>query len=228
MLSLLETTMNSRDLGGHTTESGKVTAKNVILRSDKQNYPSKNDIHFLLERNITTIIDMRGTTDVKNSPSGFETLEGFDYFNFPVDEGSSVPNSVAEVPQSYMDIASTKNMKQIFKTIANANSGVMYNCSAGKDRTGVVTAIILMLCDVKTDEIVKDYLLTKECCKERFKLFSQRCPEIDINIVIPQKSYISDFIALFKNQFVSAENYLLKIGLDEQEITKLKNKLLEE
>lgn len=60
---------------------------------------------------------------------------GFTYYNFQIKEGSGVPESMATVPGSYMKIVSAKAMPEVFRCIANAKSGVMFNCTAGKDRT---------------------------------------------------------------------------------------------
>ena len=100
--SLLETTLNTRDLGGYQSElSGKRLKSWSILRSDVQNYPSDNDISLLKKHNILTVIDMRGEKDVLRKPSGFLDREGFAYINIPIDEGSSIPESVDAVSESY-------------------------------------------------------------------------------------------------------------------------------
>ena len=224
--SLLETTLNTRDLGGFSTnESGVETKYNRIYRSDKQNYPSERDIDFLRQNGITTIIDMRGVEDVKNSPCGLENVDGFTYLNFPIDEGSTVPESVEAVPGSYMDIAHSKNIGRIFDAIANASSGVMFNCSAGKDRTGVVTAILFLICGVRREDIIFDYMITKTCNEERFKLFQNKFPDIDINIVIPRESYISDFLDLLHAKYERLGDYFTAIGVDEKIVCKIKDKM---
>ncbi len=64
------------------------------------------------------------------------------------------PGSLEEVPVSYMEIASAACMKDVFKTIANASGGVLYHCTAGKDRTGVVSAILLSFLGVSEEDII--------------------------------------------------------------------------
>ena len=224
--SLLETTMNTRDLGGRICKNGEKTKPNRIYRSDKQNRPSKRDIEFLKENGITTIIDLREEEAVQYSPSGFMNREGFDYFNFPIIEGAKIPESVEAVPGSYMKIAKSLPLKGAFQKIAEAESGVMINCSAGKDRTGTVTAILLMLCGVKDEEIVADYMRTKECTRERMKLVMVHHPDVDLNIIIPNETYIKDFMKMFREKYGSAEGYMKSIGLDDETIGKLRNKLL--
>ena len=120
--SLLETTLNTRDLGGYQSElCGKRLKSWKILRSDVQNYPSDNDISLLKKHNILTIIDMRGKKDVLKKPSGFADKEGFVYINIPIDEGSGIPESVDVVSKTYMNIAQSKNMVQVFQSIASAS-----------------------------------------------------------------------------------------------------------
>ena len=101
----------------------------------------------------------------------------------------------------------------------------MYNCAAGKDRTGVVTAIILMLCDVKEEDIVYDYMLTKEYNKERFKMAAIHHPDLDINIIIPRESYIRDFMGLFIKKYGSVEGYFESIGVSKENVERIKKKL---
>ena len=60
--SLLETTMNTRELGGYRTASGGLTRCGRILRSDEPLCPSAQDIAWLLERRITTGVAHLGRT----------------------------------------------------------------------------------------------------------------------------------------------------------------------
>ena len=91
----------------------------------------------------------------------------------------------------------------------------------------VVTAILLMLCGVSDEEITADYMLTKECNRERFELLRQRRPDVDMNIVIPRESYIRDFMDLFRERFGSVDGYFACIGLSEETKQKLLARLLD-
>lgn len=223
-MSLLETTLNTRDLGGYKTKNGKITLFNRIYRSDYgKKPPNEKDLNFLLYNKITTIIDMRNDRYNNNYFAG---LHNFKYFHFPIEEGSQIPKSKEKVPESYFEIACSKNIKNILEAIANSENGVMINCSAGKDRTGVVTAIIFMVCGVLEDEIVKDYMVSKECLKERFDDIKKKYSDIDINIVIPHESYMINFMEIFYKHFGDINKYIEIIGLSENDKIKLQNKLL--
>ena len=163
----------------------------------------------------------------KNFINHFEKLDDFNYINYPIEEGSQIPKSIKDVPKSYLEIACSKNIKNILEKIASAENGTMFYCSAGKDRTGVVTAIIFMLCDVLEEEIIKDYMISKECLKEKFKEIKDNYPNIDINIVIPHESYIIDFLKMFYERFNNIDNYIKWIGLSPNYRNKLRRKLLQ-
>lgn len=225
-VSLLETTLNTRELGGYRIRgTTRYTHMSAVLRSDVQKYPSQKDIDFLKENHITTIIDMRGDKEIAKSPSGFAKVPGFNYCHIPIDEGSGIPESMDAIPHSYMDIAMAANMPQVFRAIASADEGVMINCTAGKDRTGVVSAILLMLCNVSDEDIIYDYMLTRECSGERFKKIHKNSPEVDMNIVIPNEDNMTRFLEMFRGRFSDVDYYFRRIGVTEEEGRRLKEKL---
>ena len=224
--SLLKTTQNTRDLGGYRTCEGTLTRYESILRSDVQNYPNEEDFAYLISKNITTIIDMRGQKDVDRKPSGFVGRNGFEYYNFQIVEGSGVPESVEAVPVSYMGIAKAKAMPEVFMCIANAKTGVMFNCTAGKDRTGVVAALLLLHAGVSDKDIIENYVLTKEYGKERLELVHKNFPEVNMNIVTPCKMFMEEFLRLFREEYGDTSTYFRSIGLSEGEVKALRDKLL--
>lgn len=224
-VSLLETTQNTRDLGGYQKADGTYTSELSIIRSDVQNYPSEKDILFLKKYKIKTIIDLRGENDVVRKPSGFADAKGFRYYNFQIDEGSGVPKYYEAVPLSYMKIAEAKAMPDVFRCIANATDGVMFNCTAGKDRTGVVSAILLCHVGVRDKDIVQDYVLTKVYGKERLELIHKNFPDIDMRIVTPCEFFMEEFLHLFREKYGNTTEYFKTLGLADVEIERIGNKL---
>ena len=225
--SLLETTLNTRDLGGYRSAiSGKPLRSWSILRSDVPGEPSQNDIRLLRQHNILTIIDMRGPKDTESRPSGFADREGFTCIHVPIEEGSGIPESTDAVGRSYLDIAQSKNIVRVFRSIAAAQSGVMINCTAGKDRTGVVSAVLLGLCGVSGEDVVRDYMLTKTYSRERFAYIHSLYPSVDMNIVIPDERYMREFLALLAAEYGSFRDYLTAIGVTDGEIERIAAALL--
>ena len=140
--SLLETTLNTRDLGSYRIDGTEnYTRCGSLIRSDVANYPSEKDIEFLRNSGITTVIDTRNAEEEERKPHGLAGVEGFDYYDIPIDEGSGVTESVEAVTESYFKIAHSPNISKIFRTMAEAPGGVLYNCSAG--RTGPASTHLL-------------------------------------------------------------------------------------
>lgn len=224
--SLLETTQNTRDLGGYETCYGRKTKSFSVLRSDRQGYASDRDKKFLVNHDITTVIDMRTEEeDVKKKPSSLTNVKGMTYYNFPVYEGSKVPNSVEEVPFSFLKIAEEPNMKAIFECIANAPQGVIFNCSAGKDRSGVVSAVLLLFAGAKDEDIIENYVVTKYYIKQRLEYIKQNS-DIDMAIVTPNKYFMEMFLKMFREKYGDVSNYFQSIGMDRECMDRLKEKFV--
>lgn len=226
--SLLETTENTRELGGYRMQSGKLTKWNSLIRSELVGNPSEKDLQYLRSNNITTVIDLRSAADVSNKTSGLWNKEGFTYYNLPVEEGSEMPASVEAVPISYMEIAGAKSMKAIYQCIANAGSGILFHCTAGKDRTGVLSAILLMYVGVSDGDIIENYVLSKDYGKRRLEIFKERFPDKDAAIVTPCAYYMEDFLRLFREKYQNAENYLRNIGLSDENLIRISSKMCDE
>jgi protein-tyrosine phosphatase len=224
--SLLSGSYNTRDLGGIKTSDGGTTKNCVYWRSDVPTFLAADDIQKLISNRITTVIDLRTECETEKVPNKLAETAGFGYFHFPITEGSGVPESLEAVPLSYMDIALAENMPNVMKVLAEAESGVLFHCTAGKDRTGVVAAIILMLCGAEREAIVEDYVVSREYNKERLKAFLAAHPEVDRNIVLANEKSMNGFIDLFTQRFGSVESYFEHIGLSPKHAEMIRKKLM--
>ena len=75
----------------------------------------------------------------------------------------------------------------------------MYFCNAEKDRTGVVTAIILSRPGYEKQYIINDYLLSAANLESALQLFAENNPDIDINVITPKAEYIEKFLEWYQN-----------------------------
>lgn len=226
MKSLLETTLNTRELGGFMTASGKETKHFSLIRSDEVCFPNDNDIEFLHDKGITAVIDFRTLPEVERKPCGLTAERGFDYHNFSIVSGSVHSPTPEDVPLCSMEIAADPAMTEIFRTIANVHGGVLFHCKAGKDRTGTVTAILLSFAGVSDRDIIDDYVLTGVMNKERFERYISNDPNAKREVVFPTEHFMKEFLRLFREKYSDSENYLRMIGLTDSELEKLKNKLI--
>ena len=224
--SILSSSYNTRELGGFKTADGSITKNNVYWRSDVPSAPQNDDISKLLSAHITTIIDMRTDAERVKTPNTLSDMPEFEYHHFPIVEGSGVPESLEAVPLSYMTIATAENMPKVMKVLAEAEQGVLFHCTAGKDRTGVVSAIILMICGADRESIVRDYVISREYNHKRLEAFLAAHPEVDRNIVLANEKSMNGFIDLFTERFGTVEKYFEEIGLSAEYADMIRNKMM--
>ncbi|MBO4876546.1 MAG: tyrosine-protein phosphatase [Ruminococcus sp.] len=222
--SLLSSTGNTRDLGGYRTEEG-ITEYNRIWRSDVTHSLTPEDIAFLRENGMTTVIDLRTDEEAQRKSNALAGADGFDYHRFPVPEGSEPPESFEEVPDSYMRIAGAVNICSVFRTIAQAEGGVMIQCNAGKDRTGTVSAILLLAAGVDRDDIIRDYTLTREYIGDMLEKYLSAHPETDRRIILADRQTMTGFLDRFLSEYGDVRTYLKRTGLTDGETEKIMNKL---
>lgn len=184
MSSLLQSTRNTRALP---------TGSMRYIRSDFPKSLTEREIRWLLDNNITTIVDLRSDKEVAENPCILKELDGFGYFHLPVSGGGDTPKSLEHLHTVYRQMLDEK-MEKIIDTIINAQSNVMYFCTAGKDRTGVVSAIILKRLGFSDEIIIDDYMKSKENLMDMLTEYADTHPEVDIEIIIPHKENIEQLL----------------------------------
>ena len=212
-------TANTRDLGGYPIPGG-YTAWGRTFRSDAPVDLTKGDVELLRKLGITTHIDLRTKDELQRRPSALALLPGFDYHHVDLcADMQMMPGSEEGVAVSYLEMTrQIRPMAEIFHIIAEAKGGLLFHCAAGKDRTGVVAAILLMLAGAGRAELLADYLLTAAYLREPLQKLIESDPDIPAYIVTPRIEYIERFLDRFLEAYGGARNYLNSIGIPEEEI----------
>ena len=188
--SLLKSTQNTRTL---------LTGSYRYIRSDVPGSLTDDEVRWLYQNGITTIVDLRSEGEFLRKPCRLEHEEGFTYHHMPVTGDGAVPDSPEEVPESYVSMIDDQ-MERIIHTIMNADSNVLYFCNAGKDRTGVVSAIILYRLGFDDQTIIEDYMKTKENLMDILMAYVREHPEVDHFTVIPKEENITAVLAYLKSE----------------------------
>ena len=157
------------------------------MRSACPNSLSERDGEILRGLGVTDVIDLRGGGNADEVMRGYEALPFIDVHRIPIGD-ESVPKTASEVPYGYLRMAEHCNIPQVFRILADSRGGVIFHCFAGKDRTGVVAAMLLMLAGVADEDIIADYTLTYAYFIKRLRAdflaatpnltCSSRCPTI--------------------------------------------------
>lgn len=221
---------NLRDLGGYPVGQDKQTNWGVLLRSDLPAGLSNKDEQFFRDMGISTIIDLRSEEEANIHPCYFRNLDGFDYHHYHLmgDLNFTEDNDDSVIAQSYFSMTKNPIYTKIFKTLANAPEGALFHCTAGKDRTGTTAAILLMLAGVSTPDVVADYTITYPYLGNLVVSMKENYPDLPEFVGMSKPEWITDFIDMFVAEYESAENFLSGIGLNDEEISKLRAKLVTE
>ena len=225
---VLSKTMNTRDLGGYPVFGGKVTAYKKFIRSDVPFEVSGHDIEILLNNNIHTVIDLRNEDEVVRKPCALKNVKEFQYYHYKIYGDGRIPTSAEDVPVSYFEMVDEQIlMLPIMKTLSTSTDGVIYHCTAGKDRTGVISALLLALTGVQQADILADYQISQAYLCSMLREFCGNNIDIPAYIITPKIEYMETFLDMFYHKYHSVEEYLLNIGLDNMEIINLKQKLID-
>lgn len=184
MPSLFQSTLNTRLLP---------TGDMRFIRSDCPEKLTDEEAEWLLQNQVTTIVDLREKKEYERKPCRLETEDGFTYYHMPVTGGGDIPKSPGEVASVYLGMLD-KQMDEIIQTIMGAKSNVLFFCGAGKDRTGVVSAIILKKLGFDDQTIIDDYMKTKENLHDFLTAYVKEHPQVDMNTVIPNENNIKKIL----------------------------------
>ncbi|MFX3616046.1 MAG: tyrosine-protein phosphatase [Sporolactobacillus sp.] len=222
----LSCTVNTRDLGGYPTPDGRTTAFGKIIRSDAPEIFTPKDAALLKRLGVTAAIDLRSKEETEKMPSAFERSADFDYFHCPFAIGNRSTSSVAEVPLLYSEmIADLPAIKRILSIIARQEGSIFIHCYVGKDRTGVVAALVLLIVGVDISDILADYQISYTYLRFRIRELLHDHPELPDFTGRSDMEYMEVTLDHFFETYGTVQNYLQEVGLHLDEITELKNKL---
>jgi protein-tyrosine phosphatase len=168
----LDGAFNFRDLGGLQTHDGGMTRTGVMFRSDALHHLVASDVDHLTELGMRTIIDLRSAVELDRTGRGPLEDTDMQWFHAPLSHGDAasgrvLPPALAEgnLGRHYVDSLAerTDTLAEVITHLATReNLPAVFHCTAGKDRTGMVAALVLALVGVPDDVIVHDYTLTDD------------------------------------------------------------------
>lgn len=184
MGSLLPSTRNTRALPVGSLR---------YIRSDVPEKLTGAEVQWLLDNGITTVVDLRSEEETLQRPCCLAERDGFRYVRLPVTGGGGTPRSLEHLYAVYRQMLD-ETMEKIVDAIMNAGSNVLYFCTAGKDRTGVVSAVILKRLGFSDEAIIEDYMKSKDNLMEMLTDYAQAHPEVDLEIIVPHRKNMEQFL----------------------------------
>ncbi len=237
----IEGTHNIRDLGGYVTARGTMIPARRFLRADCLHRLAPGGTDRLVNEGLRRVIDLRTPEEVANAPSFFEDLTEVEYINLPLfDDLSPAALASAGAQHShplmpfYIAALDTRGpaICAILTHIAQASEGaVLFNCTAGKDRTGIIAALLLGLAGVSDEDIIQDYVLTEQLIPDlvaEFLSISRNNGgdvESYATLLESPADTMARMLSHVKTQYGGVRGYLRRTGFEPKDLTLLIDRL---
>jgi protein-tyrosine phosphatase len=239
-----EAVFNFRDLGGYLAQNGHRVALSRLFRSGMLCLATPNDLTYLREGiGLKTVLDLRDKPQIEHQGIGPVGNE-FAWHNIPLVSGKSLPIDVerlgklSNAGQAYLiDVEQEgfgRRLVGCLRIMAEpANYPLVFHCSAGKDRTGILAAVLLNLLGVRDEDIIQDYTLTAPHMKAHLERLSRDPDDAKALQSLPawlheaSAESMDAFLSTMRREYGSIKEYLLSHGADRALFERLEAALLE-
>lgn len=233
----LQASFNTREHGGYPTANHRVTNWKQFLRSDDVSSLTAQDISLLKEYGLTTVIDLRSLQERDSTPYVLDKEPEIEAIHLPLgSENGAQPSMPVEDPNEQLGqfyIACLENSKETLKEIVEImteKEGItLFHCAAGKDRTGVLSALLLNLAEVSRADILAHYQVTYEYISKNPLITEgfKKQQAFPIELLYSKPSYMETMLNHLEENYGNAEGYFKAINVDQDTLEKLKGKLVD-
>ena len=230
---------NLRDLGGYHTNDGGIIKWRKIFRAGLLGKIKETEIDKMQALKLESICDFRTLAEQEATPDRWYNLEQLNRFSFPIGEGrvdklgwikSRSPGAgkdhyLNKANRSYV-LKHTDRFKAFFRILLDdRNYPILYHCTAGKDRTGFASFLLLNALGVDHETIQADYLLTNKYLESFAEKASEKISKkLDVDqqhiksIFLAKVDYLDGALDIIAQNYGTLDMYLkdaLKIGAPE-------------
>lgn len=235
---------NFRDLGGYRSLNGGMVAWRRLFRSGELGNMSENDMKRLRDvLGITTVIDLRSTRESEQQGTELFTEAGIQHYNIPFTSGGDGTRERAGFPplsnlgELYLLMLKRedlgKRLVEALEIIAETrNHPLVFHCHGGKDRTGILAAVLLGILGVDDKDIIEDYTMSATYMEElrhninnnpEMERLAKRLPDYFFNVV-PESMEL--FLSTVRKEYGSIRGYVEIYGADDSLFRRLEGGLL--
>lgn len=235
---------NFRDLGGHATDTGRTVRTGRVFRADGLHRLQPTDRVVLDELALRTVIDLRTPGEIEEWGHAPAEVTDAVVHHLPmlrttwdreaVDHATDAVEFLSDRYRDMLDEGPEAIATSLRLMADEDQHGVVFHCAAGKDRTGVLAAIVLALCGVDDDVIAADYAATAPAVERMRDWYHRYHPER--REVMEQQpaafgacppEAMHRFLELVGRDFGSVESYVTDVaGVDAEELGELRARLV--
>jgi protein-tyrosine phosphatase len=245
----LEGGYNLRDMGGYATGDGRTVRDGMLYRSGMMSMLTEADEAHLAALGIATVCDLRRPGERRREPTRWCEPAGVHYWSRDYVETSGAlaelingdgisggqMRDVMIALYRELPVDHAPSYAYMFERLAAGNVPLLFNCSAGKDRTGVAAALILTALGVCRDHIFEDYLATNEHADHRRLIarfgsegerFRRVPPEVIAPLMAADPAYLDSMFDSLERDHGGIDSYFAGIGVDAAAKARLRELLL--
>jgi protein-tyrosine phosphatase len=238
----LEGCHNFRDLGGYTSSDGRRVRRGLVYRAAALHGLTEGDRRRVREElGVRAIIDLRTEHEVSVEGPGDVAAPPVRYHNVPLiirpaETRGPRLDEPFELDRFYLGLMEhgAPRVRAVIELLAAARTPVVFHCAAGKDRTGVISAVVLALLGVPEAELIEDYALTQRAlggvrrqllASESYRQMWGDLPPASLHALPETMTLLLGRVA---QRWGSMLDYARAIGLEIRAIEELRARLLDD
>ena len=231
---------NFRDLGGYPTADGGALRWRLLFRADGLHSLTTSGVSTLRDEiGLGDIFDLRSSAELELDGRGPLAEERMRFHHLPLFDGSreerTAPPPDMKLGDLYFAMLEFARgpLARVLTTLARTDDPAVFHCSAGKDRTGVVSALLLGLLGVRDEIIVADYAATREALDAIVARLKASRGYKDVWDELPPETLHADpetmqgFLERVKASYGTMADYARDIGVAESDLERLRERVVE-
>lgn len=239
----LATAPNFRDLGGYRTIDGRWVRMGMLFRSDQLNLLSDIDLDRISATGIRTVADLRTSYEREREPDRIPANAKHHVFDMAAAQdpapfmaalarGESREAMLGVYRQFPSSAATAAALNGLLSTAIQIDTPILFHCTAGKDRTGWASAVLLSLLGVPRDTVIADYLASAKLLEAKnAAILANPQPPFTVEQLQPllgvERAFIETSFQEVEKRYGSIEAYAKEaLGLDAMAIEKLRSRYL--
>jgi len=231
---------NFRDLGGYPTADGGMLRWRQLFRADGLHDLSPIGIATLRdELQLGDIVDLRSSHELELDGRGPLARESIRFHHLPLFDGATREQSERPVGANLADLYfgmiefAREPLARVITTLARTDSPAVFHCAAGKDRTGVVSALLLSLLGVRDEIIVADYAASREALDAivarlmSSEGYKEMLAELPPDTMHADPETMDGFLSRVGEKYGSMTAYARDIEIADTDVARLRERLVE-
>lgn len=229
-------TYNFRDIGGYVATKGTLVSWGKLFRSDSLHNLSISGSRDLLQLGIRNVVDLRFNHEIQRWPNPFENSGEIQYWHVPLAPDLIAHQNFNTIEEFYIQVVETcgARLVEILEFLAESSTlPVVVHCTGGKDRTGIIMALLLELLGVSRNNVIYDYVLTGRYFSKLLPKLLENAKRVGrdmkyfVRLLDCREEVISNTLRHIDQKYGGVREYLFINGLNQRTVKLLRWNLTE-